>query len=131
MADDVTVKTLEDFETTFKGGMLKVRSGLGVTSFGMQVLRFPSNADRYPEHDHEHDGQEEVYCVLDGRVTLRAGGEEHELTEGSFARVAPGVTRKLVTGDEPALVLALGGFPGKPFQSVDYTDEGAPDPLGG
>ena len=57
---DVTVKRTEDFEPTFGGGMLKARSGLGITSFGMQLLRLPSQADRYPEHDHARDGQEEV-----------------------------------------------------------------------
>ena len=54
---DVTVKRTEEFEPTFGGGMLKARAGLGVTSFGMQVLRFPPNATRYPEHDHASDGR--------------------------------------------------------------------------
>lgn len=127
---DVTVKTIDEFEPIFRGGMLRVRAGLGVESFGMQVLRFPPNADRYPEHDHAHDGQEEVYVVLDGSVTLIAGGEERELRPGTFARVGPDERRKLVTGDEPATVLALGGVPGKAFEAAGYTNEGEPDPVG-
>ena len=126
---DVTVKTIDEFEATFGGGMLKVRAGLGVESFGMQILRFPPNADRYPEHDHAHDGQEEVYVVLDGSVTLVAGGEECELRPGTFARVGPGERRKLVTGDDRATVLALGGVPGEAFKPAGYTKEGEPDPL--
>ena len=126
---DVTVKRAEEFEPTFRGGMLKARSGLGVSAFGMQILRFPANATRYPEHDHVHDGQEEVYLVLDGRATLVVGDEEHELEPGVFARVGPRETRKLLTGPEPALILALGGVPGQPFDPVGYTDEGEPDPL--
>ena len=63
---DLTVKRTEDFETTFRGHMLKARSGLGVTAFGMQIISLPENANRYPEHDHSHDGQEEVYLVLTG-----------------------------------------------------------------
>jgi uncharacterized cupin superfamily protein len=113
---DVTVKTLDDFESSFGGGFVHTRAGLGVTAFGIQVLRFPPNADQYPEHDHADDGQEEVYCVVDGSLTLRAGGEEHELSKGSFARVAPGVTRKLETGDEPATVIAVGGYPGRAYE---------------
>lgn len=124
------MKTIDEFEPTFRGGMLKVRAGLGVESFGMQILRFPPNADRYPEHDHAHDGQEEVYVVLDGSVTLIAGGEERELGPGTFARVGPGERRKLVTGAERATVLALGGVPGKAFEPVEFTNEGEPDPLG-
>lgn len=126
---DVTVKRTEEFEPTFRGGMLKARSGLGVSAFGMQILRFPPEATRYPEHDHSHDGQEEVYLVLEGRATLIAGGEEHELEPGLLARVGPRETRKLRTGSEPALILALGGVPGRPFETVGFTDEGEPDPL--
>jgi uncharacterized cupin superfamily protein len=127
---DVTVRRTEDFESTFRGGMLKARAGLGVTSFGMQILRFPPNADRYPEHDHTGDGEEEVYTVLEGAVTLRAGGEEHLLEPGVFARVGPNESRKLITGESGAVVLALGGIPGQPFEITQHTEEGEPDPLG-
>jgi uncharacterized cupin superfamily protein len=126
---DVTVKRTEDFEPTFGGAMLKVRSGLGVTSLGMQLMRFPPNADRYPEHDHSESGQEEVYIVLEGRVHLRAGDEEHDLEPGVFARVGPNETRMLTTGGEGAVMLALGGTPGKAFEIWPPTEEGAPDPF--
>ena len=72
---DVTVKRHEDFDTAFGGAMRLVRHGLGVESFGIQVFDMPPNADRYPEHDHSHDGQEEVYTVLEGVGTLTAGGD--------------------------------------------------------
>jgi quercetin dioxygenase-like cupin family protein len=127
---DVTVKRLEEFESTFRGGMLKARAGLGVSSFGMQVLQFPPNADQYPEHDHP-DGQEEVYVALEGAATLRVGGEEYRLEPGVFARVGPGETRKLVTGDEGARILAFGGIPGQPFEIVGFTEEDGPDPNAG
>lgn len=128
---DVTVKRTEEFEPTFRGGMLKARAGLGVTSFGMQILRFPANADRYPEHDHVHDGQEEVYSVLEGEATLNAGGEEYRLAPGVFARVGPNETRKLATGDSPAVILVLGGVPGQVYEITKFTNEGEPDPLDG
>ncbi len=127
---DVTVRRTEDFETTFRGGMLKARAGLGVTSFGMQILRFPPHTDAYPEHDHTGDGEEEVYTVLEGEATLLAGGEEHVLEPGVFARVGPTERRKLVTGESSAVVLALGGIPGRPFEITKHTEEGEPDPLG-
>ena len=129
---DVTIKRTEEFDQAFGGGMLKARAGLGVTSFGMQILRFPPNATRHPEHDHAEAGQEEVYFVLEGRATLIVGGEdgeEHELTPGVFARVGPTERRRIVTGEEPASILALGGFPGRPFEIASFTEEGAPDPV--
>ena len=118
---DVTVKRLEDFDTAFGGAMKLVRHGLGVESFGIQVFDMPPNADRYPEHDHSHDSQEEVYTVLEGALTLRCGGEDHVLTPGVFARVGPDEKRKLMTGPEGARVLALGAVPGKAYEVQDFT----------
>lgn len=118
---DITVKTLDEFDAAFGGAMKLVRHGLGVQSFGLQVMDFPPNADQYPEHDHAHDSQEEVYIVVDGAVTLQAGGEEHELRPGSFARVGPSEKRKLVTGAEGARVIALGGVPGKAYEVQPFT----------
>jgi quercetin dioxygenase-like cupin family protein len=118
---DVTLRRLEDFDSAFGGAMKLVRHGLGVESFGIQVFDLPPNADQYPEHDHSHDGQEEVYTVLEGAATLRAGGEEHELAPGTFARVGPGEKRKFVTGDEGARVLALGATAGKVYEVQAFT----------
>jgi len=118
---DVTVKRAEDLDTAFGGGMLKVRSGLGVTSFGVQELRFPPNADQYPEHDHP-DGQEEVYIAIEGAATLQVGGEEHRLEPGVFARVGGGEKRKIVTGEEGARIIAIGAIPGKAYEVLDYTN---------
>ena len=126
---DVTVKRLEDFEVIFGGGMRRVRSGLGVSSFGMQVEEFPPNATAYPEHDHSGDGMEEVYTALEGRAILQVGGEEHVLTPGTFARVGPKEKRKLITRDEGARVLAIGAVPGKVYDPPAFTEEGQPDPL--
>jgi uncharacterized cupin superfamily protein len=125
---DVTVKRLEEFDTAYGGAMKRVRAGLGVRSFGMQVFDLPPNLDAYPEHDHSEDGQEEVYTVLEGAATLEAGGEQHELRPGVFARVGSGVRRKLITGDEPARVLALGGTPDTAFEVQMWTEEGAEVP---
>jgi quercetin dioxygenase-like cupin family protein len=118
---DTTVKRLEEFDTAFGGAMKLVRHGLGVESFGIQVFDMPPNADRYPEHDHSHDGQEEVYTVLEGAATLQTGGEEHELRPGVFARVGPGEKRKFLTGPEGARMLALGAVPGKAYEVQEFT----------
>jgi quercetin dioxygenase-like cupin family protein len=125
---DVTVKRLDEFEAVFGGGMRRVRAGLGVTSFGMQVIELPPRFEHYPEHDHTHDEQEEVYTVLSGFVTLHAGGEEHELEPGTFARIGPGERRKLTTGEQGARILAVGATPGGVYQPPEFSEEGAPAP---
>lgn len=127
---DYTVKKLEDFEVVFGGGFRRVRAGLGVSSFGLAVMEFPPNFESYPEHTQDHDHQEEVYTVLEGAATLEVGGESHLLEPGVWARVGPGERRRLVTGDQPARVVAIGGVPGGVYEAPDFTEEGAPDPLG-
>jgi uncharacterized cupin superfamily protein len=125
---DVTIKRVEDFEAIFGGGFRRARAGLGVTSFGLAVIDLPPNFTHYPEHDQTHDDQEEVYTLLFGRVTLRVGGVDHELEQGVFARVGAAEKRKLVTGDEPARILAMGATPGRIYQPPEFSEEGATPP---
>ena len=112
---DVTIRRLEDMEAGFRGGWVKVRAELGVTSFGIQVLEFPPDATGHPEHDHAEDGQEEVFVVLRGGGRLLVGGEEHVLEPDLFVRVGPAERRRLVAGPQGMRVLALGGTPGQPY----------------
>jgi uncharacterized cupin superfamily protein len=127
---DVTVKRVKDFEAIFGGGFRRVRAGLGVSSFGLAVMDLPPNFADYPEHDQIHDHQEEAYTLLSGRATLLVGDSEHELEPGIWARVGPAEKRKIVTGSEPARVLAVGGSPGRVYEPPEFTEEGAPDPVG-
>jgi uncharacterized cupin superfamily protein len=125
---DVVMKRVEEFDSPNDGGFCKARASLGVSSFGMQVENFPPNFDHYPEHDHADDGQEEVYTALAGSATLHAGGESYQLEPGVFIRVAPAVTRKITTGDEPVQILAIGATPGEAYTAPGFTELGAPLP---
>jgi mannose-6-phosphate isomerase-like protein (cupin superfamily) len=113
---DVIVKRIEDLEG-YQGQFLYAGKGLGVTSWGMNVLRLPPSWADYPEHDHKGDGQEEVYVVLQGSGELRAGGENWDLEPGTLARVGAGQKRKIIPGKEGLTLLALGGTPGKAYEA--------------
>jgi uncharacterized cupin superfamily protein len=126
---DVTVKNLDEFEAVFGGGMRRVRAGLGVTSFGIQVMELPPNFSGYPEHDHSHDNQEEVYTALSGSAVLQTGDEEHTLEPGVFARVGPGQKRKFIASAEGVRLLSMGGMPGRVYEPPEWTEEGAGAPL--
>jgi quercetin dioxygenase-like cupin family protein len=127
---DFTIKRIDEMDAAFLGSFKRVRSELGVTSFGIQVIDFPPNSpDVYPEHDHADEGQEEVFLLLRGSGEIDVEGERHTLDADTFVRVGPGARRKLVSGPEGMRVLALGGFPGKPYEIKDFTELGAPDPL--
>jgi mannose-6-phosphate isomerase-like protein (cupin superfamily) len=120
---DVTVKQFDELEQhtgNFQAGQQFLYAGksLGVSAWGMNIIRMPPNWDEYPEHDHVMDvadGQEEVYVVLSGNGKLKAGEESWSIAPGTLVRVGPAQKRKLVPGDEGLTVLALGGTPGKAY----------------
>lgn len=120
----VTIKQmdeLESYEGDFQSGQKFMFAGksLGVSSWGMNIIKMPPNWDEYPEHDHMHDvpdGQEEVYIILCGSGTLIAGDEQWSVAPGTLVRVEAAQKRKLVPGDEGMTVLALGGTPGQPYE---------------
>jgi quercetin dioxygenase-like cupin family protein len=91
------------------------RQALGVSSWGMNVIELDPHCSGYPQHDHGNEDHEEVYVVLKGTLVIQADGEEQTLSQGDLARVPPEVKRKLVTRDQGAVVLALGGTPGKAY----------------
>jgi hypothetical protein len=124
-----TVKRIDEMEAAFLGGFKRARAELGVESFGMQVMDLPPNLDRFPEHDHVENGQEEVYLLLRGSADIEVDGDRFPLDGDAMIRVLPDAKRTFYTGDEPARILALGGVPGKVYEPPEVTQLGAPDPL--
>jgi uncharacterized cupin superfamily protein len=112
---DVTVKQFDELEG-YEDQFFLAGKGLGVTAWGMNVLKLPPRWTEYPDHDHTADGQEEVYVVLRGDATLQAEGETWHLVPGMLARVGPSQKRKITPGHAGVTILALGGTPGKAFE---------------
>ena len=133
---DITAKRFDEMDSMLGGVFVRARAELGVSSFGMQVINLPPNFSDYPEHAHVgmpfpegDDGQEEVYVPLSGSAVLVAGDERVALTPGMACRVGPAQSRKIVTGDAPFQMLALGAMPGKPYQAPAISEIGAPPPA--
>jgi uncharacterized cupin superfamily protein len=111
--------------------MRRVAAGLGVESFGISIEEFGPGADEYPEHDHSPTGiggqmfaerpeqleQEEVYLALRGSGTLEADGESYQLDTDHIVRVGPAVTRRITAGPDGLRLLAIGGTPGRAYDS--------------
>jgi mannose-6-phosphate isomerase-like protein (cupin superfamily) len=116
-----TVMRIDDMQTAFGGGMRLARASLGVESFGMQIEEFPPNFDKYPEHSHSEDGQEEVYIVLGGSAEIEIEGERFLLDNETTARVGPGVSRRIFPGPEGVRILALGAVPGAAYEAPDFS----------
>jgi mannose-6-phosphate isomerase-like protein (cupin superfamily) len=126
---DYTAKRIDEMESVYGDLFVRARAELGVTSFGMQVFRFPPNFEQHPEHDHAEEGQEEVYVTLSGRGELTVDGDSVTLEPDVMVRAGPAARRKIVTGDEPLVLLALGGFPGRAYEGKEISELGVPDPL--
>ncbi len=127
---DLTVKHIDEMETTFGGEGVLARASLGVSAFGMQVLKLPAGWAG-PEHAHSgmtgelaraNDGQEEVYFGLEGSALLLADGKEIPLEPGVMARCGPAQLRQLVTRDAPAKVLVIGAMPGQAYTPPAFTE---------
>ena len=124
---DVTVKRHRGFEAIFGGGFRRVRAGLGVSSFGIAVIDLPPNFTTTPTTTRRTTTRRRSTRVLAGRATLGSAAEEIELEPGVWVRVGPDEKRKIITGDEPARVLAIGGTPGEVYRPPEFTEEGAAD----
>jgi len=123
---DYTVKRFDEMPAKMGGAFLLARASLGITSFGMQVLQLPAGAgDKYPNHDHSHDGQEEVYVVIGGSGEIAIDGDKIALEPEMAVRVAPDTKRQLFAGDEGLRLIILGGVPGGAYAVPSFTE---PDP---
>ena len=116
MTVDVTVKRLDEMRAHGRGVFVTVGSELGISSFGINVERWPAQSDKHPEHDESDSGQEEIYVPLRGTCVLIADDEEFPLEPGVFARVGAGQRRRIVTRDDSVDLLCLGGVPGEAFR---------------
>lgn len=123
------VKKIDDMEAIYGGAFKRARAELGVESFGMQIIDMPPNFENYPEHDHEQDGQEEVYVTLSGSGELEIEGERFPLDADHVARVGPGISRKVWPGEAGIRILVLGGKTGEAYEAPDSTKLGEPDPM--
>ncbi|HEX2016141.1 MAG TPA: cupin domain-containing protein [Solirubrobacteraceae bacterium] len=92
-------------------GFRKVRSTLGVSAFGVNVIVMPAGIE---SGQHYHDEQEELYFVHQGTIEMEFGdGTSHRLEAGAFARVdAPTIRKVRNVGDGDAIYLCVGGKDG-------------------
>jgi hypothetical protein len=126
-----TVKAIDEMEAVYLGAFKRARAELGVESFGMAIIDIPPNYEHYPEHDHEHDGQEEVFLALRGGGELEIDGERFPLDPDHVARVGPELKRKIWSGPDGIRVLILGGTPGRVYEPPELSVLGQPDPMAG
>jgi quercetin dioxygenase-like cupin family protein len=117
MADGFTIGHLGEFETN--GRWQLVRKGLGVESFGLNVVEIERGYS-IPEHNELERDQEEVFVVLEGSAVMVIEGEEHTAPAGTFVRVAPPLRRTVRNDAEHPATLLIVSAP----TTSGYTDMG-------
>jgi len=109
-------------------GFRKVRKELGVTAFGANAIVMPPS---YESGRHQHEEQEELYFVHQGRLEIDLDGTRHELGPGSVVFVDAPVARgfKNLSDSEDAVYFVVGGKDGYVGRDGKLP-EGETDPRG-
>jgi hypothetical protein len=109
------VANLDDIER--RGRDIPVREHLGIHAFGVNAFTPREDGTLVNDHDEAGTGQEELYIVLDGKVTFEVDGEAVDTPPGTLVYVGPESRRK-ATGD--GTVLVVGATPGEAYQGIDW-----------
>jgi len=111
---------IDDLPQLWDGFAKLVRTGLGITAFGVQIMDLPPDHTT-ESHDESDTGQQELYVALQGSGAVVAGGRRLVLDPEHLVRVDAGVDRVLVSGPDGLRVLCVGGVPGAAYVPPDWT----------
>jgi tetratricopeptide (TPR) repeat protein len=122
---DYTVARLDEIEEITDGRCpwRPVRHELGITAFGVNAFTGKQVGDRIiNEHDEsgEHDLQEELYLVHQGRARFELDGETVDAPAGTFVYVRPDVKRTAFAEEPGTTLVAMGGRPGAAYEPSGY-----------
>ena len=94
-----------------------IRRRLGIRSFGTNAYTSERAGGWVVEEHVEGTGHEELYVVVSGRARFTLDGEQLDAPAGTIVFLPEhDVTRKAVAEEEGTTVLAVGGWPDKPFE---------------
>jgi quercetin dioxygenase-like cupin family protein len=89
----------------------------GISAFGTNAYTAERVGGLVVEEHKESSGQEEMYLVAAGRATFFLEGDEVDAPAGTIVFIPEGdVLRKAVAEEEGTTVVAVGGWPDKPFE---------------
>jgi len=110
---DYTVINANDVDDVYAGSSVPgefrpLSDALGTEQVAVTLIRVPPHSDFEQGTGHYHEGQEELYLVTRGTLTMRFGDDIREVGPGAIARVAPRTQRSHRNeGDEPVEMWAL------------------------
>ncbi|EMA43105.1 cupin domain-containing protein [Halococcus saccharolyticus] len=92
------------------GGMWFLKDALDTEQLGFTVLELEPDG-KGKEHDHETDGQEEIYYVVEGEVDVDLADETVTLSTDDALRLDPEETRQIHNHGDKRAKLVLAGAP--------------------
>jgi hypothetical protein len=100
---------------------IPIRGPLGIRAFGMNAYTADeAGADVVEEHT-EDSGHEELYLVLAGRASFTLDGEEVDAPAGTLVFLPEHDVHRHAVAQEPGtLVVAVGGWPDRPFEPSSW-----------
>jgi hypothetical protein len=94
-----------------------IRRRLGIRAFGVNAYTSERVGGWVVEEHVEGSGHQELYIVIAGRARFTLDGEELDAPAGTIVYLRDhGVRRKAVAEEEGTTVLAIGGWPDRPFE---------------
>jgi hypothetical protein len=95
-----------------------IKRRLGIESFGTNAYTSSHVGGWVVEEHRESSGQQELYVVVSGRARFTLDGDELDAPAGTIVFLPDGdVLRKAVSEEAGTTVLALGGWPDRPFEA--------------
>ena len=116
----IAASAIDDLPQIWDGFAKLVRTGLGISAFGVQIMDLPPDYTT-AAHDESDTGQQELYVALRGAGAVVAGERRLPLDTEHLVRVDAGVDRVLASGPEGLRVLCVGGVPGAPYVAPEWT----------
>ena len=105
-----------DWPATWKS----VRHHFNITAFGINAVTKDAGKVLIPEHDEIESGQQEIYFVHKGEVTVTLNGEQTTAAEGAVVAVEPATRRKFEAAATPTTLLVMGATPGRAYEIGEW-----------
>src|SRR3954467_4777413 len=116
----IAASAIDDLPQIWDGFAKLVRTGLDISAFGVQIMDLPP--DYLTEsHDESDTGQQELYVALRGTGAVVIGEARVPLDGEHMVRVDAGIDRALASGPEGLRVLCIGGVPGAPYVTPEWS----------
>lgn len=88
-------------------GLHFLRDELNCENVGVTVLECDPGWEGM-EHDHDEEGQEEIYLLLEGEATVTVEDEAVEMSAGDAIRIPPEQTHQIKNGDVESRFVLVG-----------------------